>query len=162
GAGNDGLSGGTGNDTIDGGTGQFDNVSFWDATGPVTASLVTGTSSGGGEGNDAFATVDGLRGGPYADTLVGNGGDNFLGGNDADTFYGDAGDNGLFGNGGNDTLYGGDGNDGLSGGSGDDTLDGGAGTFDSASFWDASGGVTASLATGTSSGGGEGNDTFTG
>jgi Ca2+-binding RTX toxin-like protein len=232
GAGDDGLGGGPGDDTLDGGGDRFDNVTFFDATGPVIASLVSGTSSGGGEGSDSFTNVNGFNGGPYGDTLTGNAADNFLsgqggndtlvggagndfldggagddtmdaggdqfdaiaffdetgpvtaslasgtatgdgndtftgahqlhGGNFADTFYGDAGDNGLFGNGGNDTLVGGDGNDGLSGGPGDDTLDGGAGTSDSVSFWDATGGVTASLSTGTSSGGGEGDDTFTG
>jgi Ca2+-binding RTX toxin-like protein len=232
GDGNDYLSGGTGDDTIDGGAGTYDAITFWDATGSVTASLATGTSSGGGEGNDTFTNAEVLNGGPGDDTLTGNAGDNSLwgeagndtlsggagndfvdggagndamdgggqeldaaaffdesgpvtaslvtgtatgdgsdtftgvrqlhGGNFADTFTGDANDNGLFGNGGNDTLNGGAGNDNLSGGSGDDTIDGGSGTFDSVSFWDATGGVTASLADGTSSGGGEGNDTITG
>jgi Ca2+-binding RTX toxin-like protein len=232
GDGSDGLSGGPGDDTIDGGTGRFDNVSFWDATGPVNASLVDGTSSGGGEGSDTFTNVNGLNGGPYDDTLTGNDADNFLGGNggndtlsggggndflnggagddsmdggggqfdavaffDAtgpvtaslatgtatgdgsdtfvnvnqfhggpfdDTFTGDARDNGFFGNGGNDTVFGGDGNDNFTGGPGDDTFDGGSGTFDSVSLYDAGGGVTASLVTNTSSGGGLGNDSFTG
>jgi Ca2+-binding RTX toxin-like protein len=231
GDGNDYLSGGSGDDTIDGGSGSYDAVTFWDATGGVTASLATGASSGGGEGNDTFTNIDVLNGGTGPDTLVGDNSDNSLwggagddtlsggGGNDfvdggpgndtmdgggqsldavaffdetgpvtaslvsgtatgagsdtftnvgqlhggdyADTFTGNGADNGLFGNGGNDTLNGGDGNDYLSGGSGDDTIDGGSGSYDAVTFWDATGGVTASLATGASSGGGEGNDTFT-
>jgi Ca2+-binding RTX toxin-like protein len=228
GDGNDFMHGGEGNDVIDGGSGQFDGVGFYAATGPITASLVTGTSSG--QGNDTFTNVESLQGGDYSDTLIGSDGDNGLfgnggndklygnggndfvdggagddtmdgggqrfdaaaffdesgpgtaslvtgtatgdgsdtftnvsqlhGGNFADTFTGDGGDNGLFGNGGNDNLSGGAGNDGLSGGAGDDTLDGGSGSYDSVSFWDATGSVTASLASGTSSGGGEGSDSF--
>jgi Ca2+-binding RTX toxin-like protein len=141
--GSDLLDGGAGNDTMDGGGQQFDAAAFFDETGPVTASLVTGTATG--DGSDSFTRVRQLHGGNFADT-----------------FTGDANDNGLFGNGGNDTLDGGAGNDNLSGSSGDDTIDGGSGTFDSISFWDASGGVTASLTDGTSNGGGEGTDTFKG
>jgi Ca2+-binding RTX toxin-like protein len=151
-AGNDTLSGGDGNDFLVGGSGDdamtgggqpFDAVAFFDATGPVTASLVTGTASG--DGNDTFTGVTQLYGGDYGDTLIGDGADNIL-----------------TGFGGNDTLSGGAGNDSLTGGPGDDTIDGGPGTFDFVGFWDATGGVTASLTTGTSSGGGEGDDVFTG
>jgi Ca2+-binding RTX toxin-like protein len=143
GTGNDLLDGGHGDDTIDGGGDQFDGAAFFDETGPVTASLVTGTATG--DGNDTFTNVDQLHGGQFSDT-----------------FTGDAGDNGLFGNGGNDTLVGGAGNDYLSGGQGDDTISGGGQPFDAVTFWDATGPATASLASGTSTGGGEGNDTFTG
>lgn len=143
GAGDDLLDGGHGNDTIDGGGDQFDGAAFFDETGPVTASLVTGTATG--DGNDTFTNVEQLHGGDFSDT-----------------FTGDAADNGLFGNGGNDTLFGGAGNDYLSGGTGNDTISGGGQPFDAVTFWDATGPVTASLASGTSSGGGEGSDTFTG
>jgi Ca2+-binding RTX toxin-like protein len=142
GDGNDSLSGGFGDDVIDGGNGTFDSVSFWDATGPVTASLATGTSSGGDEGSDSFTNVEVLNGGPYSDTLTGNDGDNSL-----------------WGAGGNDTLTGAGGNDFVDGGAGDDTMDGGGQQFDAAAFFDESGPVTASLATGTATG--DGSDTFT-
>jgi Ca2+-binding RTX toxin-like protein len=140
--GNDVVDGGAGDDTMDGGGQRFDAAAFFDESGPVTASLVTGTATG--DGSDTFTNVRQLHGGDFADT-----------------FTGDGGDNGLFGNGGNDNLSGGAGNDGLSGGAGDDTIDGGSGSYDSVSFWDATGSVTASLASGTSSGGGEGSDSFT-
>jgi Ca2+-binding RTX toxin-like protein len=140
GAGDDYLSGGAGNDLIDGGGSGGDSVTFWDATGPVMASLETGTSSGGG-GSDMFVNVESLFGGPYADVLTGDAGDNFL--------VGDAG---------NDTLAGGDGNDTLDGGAGDDAMDGGSGDSNAAAFFDESGAVTADLHTGTASG--DGSDTL--
>ena len=139
GPGDDYLSGGLGDDVSDGGPGN-DTITFWDATGPVTASLVSNSSSG--EGSDTFTNAESLQGGPYGDTLTGNSGDNFISGGD-----------------GNDSLSGGDGNDFFDAGQGDDTLDGGPGDFDSAAFFDASGPITASLATGTSTG--DGVDTFT-
>jgi ABC-type transport system substrate-binding protein len=138
GAGNDNFNGGQGEDVIRGGTGQFDSVGFWAATGPITASLAAGTSSG--EGNDTLDGVEALFGSDYGDTLVG-----------------DAGDNALIGNAGSDEIDGAGGNDYLDAGAGDDTMDGGAG-FDSASFFSAPGPVTASLATGTATG--DGTDTF--
>lgn len=98
---------------MDGGGQPTDAASFFDATGPVTASLVTGTATG--DGSDTFSGVSQLDGGPYDDTLTGNVADNFLGG------------------GGNDTLFGGgEGNDtftnvnGLNGGPYGDTLTGNA------------------------------------
>jgi Ca2+-binding RTX toxin-like protein len=142
GDGNDFLAGGAGDDAMTGGGQPFDAVAFFDARGPVTASLVTGKASG--DGDDTFSGVAQLYGGDYSDTLIGDGADNVL-----------------IGFGGNDTLNGGDGNDSITGGPGDDTIDGGAGTFDFVGFWDATGGVIASLTTGTSSGGGEGDDVFT-
>src|SRR5207247_10460584 len=118
------------------------NVSFFDATGPVTASLVTGTSSGGGEGNDTFTNMSGLNGGPFGDTLTGNAADNFLSGE-----------------GGNDTLVGGAGHDFPDGGAGDDTLDAGGDQFDAIAVFDEPGPVTASIVTGTATC--DGSDTFT-
>jgi Ca2+-binding RTX toxin-like protein len=160
GAGNDYLSGGVGDDTVDGGAGSDDSVTFWDATGPVTASLATGSSTG--EGNDSFAQVEHLDGGPYADTLTGSpqhdvlageAGDDVLSGGDGNDF--------LIGNAGNDRIYGGPGDgDGVDGGPGDDLLDGGAGLYDGAVYYDATGPVTASLATATATG--QGSDTLQG
>jgi Ca2+-binding RTX toxin-like protein len=108
GAGNDFLDGGAGDDAMDAGGDRFDAIAFFDETGPVTASLATGTASG--DGNDTFSGAEQLFGGDFADT-----------------FTGDGGDNGLFGNGGNDTLSGGAGNDNLNGGAGNDSLFGEAG-----------------------------------
>jgi Ca2+-binding RTX toxin-like protein len=112
---------------------------FFDETGPATASLVTGTSSGGGEGNDTFTGVNGFDGGPYGDTLTGNATDNFIAGED-----------------GNDTISPGDGNDYIDPGAGDDSIDGGPGTYDTVAYFSASGPVAASLATAAASG--DGND----
>ncbi|GIG28396.1 beta strand repeat-containing protein [Cellulomonas marina] len=108
-------------------------------------------------------TITGTSG---ADTLTGTSGD--------DVIDAGAGDDTVTGGGGNDTVCGGDGADTLDGGTGNDTVDGGAGT-DTWSFASATTAVTASLATGTSSGagtdkgttlenlrGGTGADTLTG
>src|SRR5205085_6064636 len=111
---------------------RYDAVTVWDATGGVMASLVTGTSSGGGEGNDAFTGVSTLDGGPYDDTLVGNDGDNSL-----------------FGNGGNDTLTGAGGTDFLDGGAGNDTMGAGGQQIAGIASSDESGPGTASLVPGT-------------
>jgi Ca2+-binding RTX toxin-like protein len=139
GEGHDILDGGLGNDTLDGGADDRDGAAFFDETGPVTASLATGTASG--QGSDTFTNMEELHGGNYSDT-----------------FIGDAANNSLFGNGGNDSLSGGDGDDLLSGGPGDDAMDGGNGE-DMVWFLSATGPVSASLLTGTSSGG-DGSDTF--
>jgi Ca2+-binding RTX toxin-like protein len=140
GDGHDLIDSGPGNDTSDGGAGDRDGATFWDASGPITASLVTGTATG--EGSDTFTNMEELHGGNFDDTLTG-----------------DAGTNTLFGLGGNDVLSGGDGNDTLSGGEGNDVIDGGGGQNDLVWFFAAIGPISASLATGTSSG--QGNDAFT-
>jgi Ca2+-binding RTX toxin-like protein len=76
GDGNDIIDGGNGNDKISGGGGRFDIVSFLSATGPINADLAKGTATG--QGADTFTSVEGLAGGPYSDSLYGNGGMNFL------------------------------------------------------------------------------------
>jgi Ca2+-binding RTX toxin-like protein len=140
GAGNDLIDAGPGNDTSDGGPGDRDGATFWDASDPITASLVTGTATGAG--SDTFTNMEELHGGNFDDTLTG-----------------DAGTNTLFGLDGNDVLNGGAGTDFLNGGEGDDVIDGGLGQMDAVGFYAATGPITASLVTGTSSG--QGNDTFT-
>ena len=71
-------------------------------------------------------------------------GQNLVGGDSADVLNGMGGDDHLYGHGGADTLMGGAGNDVLDGGAGDDNLNGGTGT-DTASYADATSGVTVSL-----------------
>ncbi len=96
------LIGNVGADTIDGGAG-LDFASYRNATGAVTASLATGTSSGA-DGADVLVNIEALEGSVWNDRLSG-----------------DATGNMLDGGAGNDTLEGGAGNDSLTGGSGDDT-----------------------------------------
>ena len=108
------LRGNLGNDTLDGGDG-FDYADYSRATGSVTVSLVTNTSSGF-DGNDILTNIEGIRGGSVGDLLTGDGNDNWLRGN-----------------------------------GGDDTLEGGAGV-DTADYYGATGSVSVSLESGTSSG----------
>lgn len=115
------FRGGMGNDTIDG-RGGFDWASYRDATGAVYVNLALGQSTGA-EGTDQLINIEAVRGGVHHDTLIGDGGDNWL-----------------------------------RGGRGNDTLDGGAG-IDWADYLDATGAVTVSLLSNTSSGA-DGNDTL--
>ncbi|MCU7923329.1 MAG: hypothetical protein KZQ88_11620, partial [Candidatus Thiodiazotropha sp. (ex Dulcina madagascariensis)] len=69
-----------------------------------------------------------LFGGDDAETLTGQGGDDFIfGGGGSDTLTGNAGNDHLEGNSGTDTLNGNAGEDALYGNNGNDTLDGGVG-----------------------------------
>jgi Ca2+-binding RTX toxin-like protein len=109
---NDGVDGGLGDDHMIGGPGaENDLLLFLEATGPVAASLVTGTATGG-EGNDTFSAFGSLIGGPFNDTLTG----------DASDF------NGLGGGLGDDVLDGGDGFDGDIFGAGPETANLATGT----------------------------------
>jgi VCBS repeat-containing protein len=114
GAGNDTVDAGGGADTVDGGAGQ-DTISFGTATGGLTVSLLSGTSSDG----DILVGFERLSGSIFDDTLTGDNAGNYI--------YGLAGNDSLYGLGGADTLRGHDGNDILSGGAGDDIIVGGAG-----------------------------------
>lgn len=107
-AGDDHLDGGSGNDTLDGGEG-FDTAVFQYAPASVFASLQSGSASFAG-GETLFINCEALSGSHFADTLVGDDGNNALSGRQ-----------------GNDTLSGGLGNDSLTGGAGSDFLDGGEG-----------------------------------
>jgi Ca2+-binding RTX toxin-like protein len=104
--GNDVLEPGTGDDTSNGGPGS-DTVSFADSAHPVSAGIGNGAASG--DGADALAGVERLRGSVFDDHLTGSDGPNRL-----------------TGGGGDDHLRGLAGHDVLTGGPGDDTLDGGA------------------------------------
>jgi Ca2+-binding RTX toxin-like protein len=155
GDGNDNLFRGTlGDDVLDGGLGN-DLADYFQATGSVTASLVTNTSSGA-DGNDTFISIENLRGGNFDDRLEGNGvGNNLSGLGGADSLIGGAG---------NDSLYGGEGQDTLIGGLGDDFIDGGgqgSSELDFVIYSGATGSVNVNLTTGLATGA-EGNDTLTG
>ncbi|MFT3729113.1 MAG: calcium-binding protein [Terricaulis sp.] len=98
GAGNDFMNGGAGVDSFDGGEGN-DRVSFYNlaATQGASANLITQTISNDGFGNaETMTSVEGLGAGTaFADTFIGNDGNNIL--------YGGLGDT-VIGNGGNDVL----------------------------------------------------------
>jgi Ca2+-binding RTX toxin-like protein len=127
GLGDDYLNGGVGNDLLDGGEG-VDVASFSDARSGVVVNLsLTGPQDTGGFGIDTLASIESLFGSDFADTLTGDGGDNFIRGN--------GGRDTIDGGGGNDTIHAGDAVS-LSGGDGNDLintygeiglLDGGAG-----------------------------------
>jgi Ca2+-binding RTX toxin-like protein len=130
GGGDNVVSGGAGDDTIDGG-GGFDVVNFWTAPQGAVVDLRIDGPQQTGEGLDVLSNIEGLGGGPLADTLTGDGGANLL--------AGEPGDDTLFGMEGNDTLVGSDpyeedpdtpSADYLRGGEGDDRLSGGAGSDD--------------------------------
>ena len=89
------LVGNNGANVLNGGTG-IDTVSFETATTKVTASLTSGTATGG-SGTDTLTSIENLYGGSAGDALTGNTGANVLdGGLGIDTVAGGAG---------NDTYY---------------------------------------------------------
>jgi uncharacterized delta-60 repeat protein len=137
--GDDDLAGRAGADTVAGGAG-FDYGRYDFAPAAVRADLTAGTATGG-DGSDSLSMLEGLIGSPHGDTLIGN-----------------AGANTLFGREGPDSLSGQNGDDGLDGGLGNDNVVGGTG-LDFAAYTAAPAGVSANLATGTTTGG-YGNDTL--
>jgi Ca2+-binding RTX toxin-like protein len=150
--GDDTLEGGLGNDTLNGGGGT-DTATYAHASGAVTASLATNTSSGA-DGNDTFVSIENLTGSAFNDILTGNGVDNTLDGGD--------GHDKLSGGAGNDVLIGGNGDDSLTGGSGNDVYNGGGG-YDRANFFGAATGVTVNLnLQNAAQNTGQGNDTLIG
>ena len=85
-AGKDNLFGGIGddyfvnshgNDSYHGGDG-YDQVSFNNDPGGVTASLATGTATDGWGNTDKLVSIEMLRGSAYADALTGDGGRNII------------------------------------------------------------------------------------
>ncbi len=135
GAGDDVIHGGTGDDTVDGGAGgdtvdgdeDTDIASWEDATGPVHVDLRTAGAQDTGDGDDTLVDVEGARGGPKGDQLLGS--------SAADHLDGGPGDDQLFDNGGADRY------------------DGGAGA-DTVFYLSATGPLTADLAAGSASTGG--------
>ena len=127
GAGNDTLLGNTGDDTLTGGAGDdvynggagFDRANFFGATNGVNVSLLIAGAQNTGQGMDTLIGIENLTGTQFADTLIGDAGDNWLWGFASSTVPGS--------NANNDTLNGGDGNDLLWAGRGNQTLIGGTG-----------------------------------
>ncbi|THH35166.1 calcium-binding protein [Aliishimia ponticola] len=117
--GDDMLEGGSGDDTLDGNLG-FDTASYAEAAAGVFADLRwSGRDVGGGQGRDAFISIENLLGTAFDDRLSGDTATNTLDGGDGDDL--------LKSFGGDDTLLGGDGDDRLIGGDGDELLKGGNG-----------------------------------
>jgi Ca2+-binding RTX toxin-like protein len=110
--GHDSLDGGVGNDILDGGFGDdslaggagLDFVSYADATGAITVNLAAGLALGA-HGNDSLLSVENVRGGKKADSLLGDSLMNQLdGGADSDTLTGGEGDDWLNGGSGSGSL----------------------------------------------------------
>ena len=145
GLGADLLVGGAGADQIDGGIGfnDIDIVSYDTSDAAVTINLETGVYSGGHAEGDIVTNIEFVITSNFNDTVIGSSDDDIISGLD-----------------GNDTLSGGAGDDVFVGGAGADIIDGGAG-FDTVSFQGSVSGVTASLITGTGTGGDAEGDSFT-
>jgi len=133
GLGDDFLNGGLGDDLIDGGDGVDRAAYFTNATNGVHVDLnLQGVAQETLQGVDTLVGIENLTGTSFGDTLIGDGGDNWLGGQSdgtADT---------ISGNGGNDLIVNGRGDHILDGGSGVDTF--------SMNSTTVPGGVTISLA----------------
>ncbi|MEP6019199.1 MAG: hypothetical protein ABJ251_12065, partial [Paracoccaceae bacterium] len=130
-----------GDDTIDGGDG-FDLVRY-DIFGAdvVTVDLSTGVASGiwnGSAFTDNLTNIEGVRGSrDEGDVLIGAAAD--------EMFWGEGGNDSIAGGQGDDTLFGEADDDILEGGLGNDTIDGGDG-IDTATYENATSGVTVKLA----------------
>jgi Ca2+-binding RTX toxin-like protein len=173
--GNDTLDGGSGNDILDGGAGADtmagglgdDHYFVDDASDLIEEALdegfdnVVSSISYTLGANLEFLALTGSAdlsgtGNELRNLIFANAGNNAL--------QGQGGTDDLWGQDGNDSLYGGEGDyDQLNGGNGDDALDGGAGSYDAASYFFATSGVTVDLSlTGPQATGGAGSDTLTG
>ena len=109
---------GEGADTFIGGD-AFDLVSYEDASNGIVWDKIFKYLNRGDVADDAFNSIEGLKGTGFADLIKGHSGDNWL--------AGDAGNDSLAGRAGSDQLFGGDGDDWINGGRGHDTVEGGAG-----------------------------------
>jgi Ca2+-binding RTX toxin-like protein len=184
-AGDNNLRGGLGADVLDGGAG-IDVATYQGATAGITVSLSTPASNTGEAAGDTFISIEGLRGGAFDDTLIGNAGANSFRGdlgfdfvaywtaaagvtadlaNAANNTGEAAGDTyieieALAGSAFADTLIGDAGDNELMGGAGADTLDGGGGV-DFALYSSLSGGVVVNLADETANTGDAAGDVFT-
>ncbi|HLQ17819.1 MAG TPA: calcium-binding protein, partial [Tabrizicola sp.] len=125
-AGNDTLMGGAGTDLLVGGEGL--DLASYAESGSLRVDLGEPGLSTGEAAGDRFEGIEGLQGGVWHDTLLGDGGANWLiGGAGQDLLDGRSGSDTLAGGDGWDTLWGGEGDDRLEGGRDGDRLEGGAG-----------------------------------
>ena len=76
GLGNDNFRGQSGSDIIDGGFGSFDQVDYRNSTAGVDINLLTGVGQDGFGDTDTITNVERIRGSEFADTLIGDSGDN--------------------------------------------------------------------------------------
>ena len=127
GNGNDFLRGGNGDDTINGGAG-FDRAGYYQtdaALGGATVDLrIVGPQNTGSLGWDTLIDIENVSGTPFADTLTGDAGDNWLWGSSSwiGAVQSATNNDVIDGGGGNDLIQVGFGNHILTGGSGSDTL----------------------------------------
>ncbi len=120
GAQDDVLLGGAGADAMRGGAGM-DRADYGDASAGVFADLLLETRNTGIAAGDSYVSIEELSGSDFADTLIGDTGDNVLWGqNGDDRLYGRTGDDTLIGMSGEDVLFGQRGDDALTGGDGAD------------------------------------------
>ena len=155
------LTGGRGADTLRG-EGGSDTASYSTSNAVQVDLRLNGPQAGTGDAvGDVLVSIENLIGSRFADTLTGNNQTvSILGAGGNDTLTGGNGANHLDGGIGNDMIFGEGGNDVLTGGASDDMLDGGAG-YDTASYADATAGVTVNLALTTQQNtGGAGRDTL--
>jgi Ca2+-binding RTX toxin-like protein len=109
GDGDDYLDGGTGDDLIDGGAG-IDRAAFHSSPVGVHVDLTISGAQDTNQGMDTLVGIENVSGTEHDDTLIGDGGANWI-----------------WGEGGNDHLSGGGGNDLIEVGAGNSVIDGGAG-----------------------------------
>ncbi|MEO7815443.1 MAG: calcium-binding protein [Sphingomicrobium sp.] len=125
GEGDDFLRGSDGADTLDGGNG-WDRVSSFVVapTAGITFNLnIQGVAQDTGQGMDILIGIEHASGTILSDTLIGNGGDNWLwDGGDGDASIAASGNDVINAGGGNDLVEVGNGDDVVSGGTGVDTL----------------------------------------
>ncbi|MGY3444297.1 MULTISPECIES: beta strand repeat-containing protein [unclassified Bradyrhizobium] len=90
-ANNNFLRGGAGADSLDGGAG-YDYADYGNAATGIVADLADPTQNTGEAAGDTYTSIEGIQGGNFNDTLIGDGGNNNLrGGLGADSLVGGAG-----------------------------------------------------------------------
>ncbi len=149
--GGDTFVGDAGSDELHGSAADIDTVNYYKSAEGVKVNLAKGFGSGGDADGDSYHFINNIKGSAYRDYLYGDDAANVIDGLDGNDY--------LAGHGGDDTLIGGNGDDSLLGGTGKDVLNGGRGS-DTASYADATSGVTIDLASGSADGTYAKGDTF--